>query len=107
MDTETSTPRSAPLETGSAPGCAYCGGPLPALAPAGRPRLTCSDRCRRLVDFERRKLQRREAWIVAWRDAEARQLYPREFVRRQVREIRQEMRAIRAARQPSDAGVTG
>ena len=107
MDTETSTPGSALLETGSAPGCAYCGGPLPALAPAGRPRLTCSDRCRRLLDFERRKLVRREAWIVAWREAEAHGLYPRGHVRKMVREIRQEMRDIRAERRLPAAGVTG
>lgn len=27
--------------------CAYCGGQLPAAKTRGRPRLTCSDRCRR------------------------------------------------------------
>jgi hypothetical protein len=42
--------------------CEICDAPI-VRKPVGRPRLTCSDRCRRRADQRRRKVRRREGWI--------------------------------------------
>lgn len=94
------SPESAPDESQSAPRCVTCGIALPVQKGAGRRRLTCSDRCRRLKDFRDRKVKRRLALIALWQSQIGH--YPREFVRRAVRRVRDEIRDIKRAPQRLD-----
>src|ERR1019366_6794643 len=55
---EASAPRAATS-------CAACGRQL-TVRPTGRPRGTCSDRCRRALDRATRKIRRRQAWLEEW-----------------------------------------
>jgi hypothetical protein len=83
---------SAPGKSASAPSCGECGGPLPPSS-GGRPRLTCSDGCRRARDFRNRRIQRRLEWIAEWQAS----AYPRDVIRRQVRQLKDEIRAFKQA----------
>ena len=81
---------SAPRQPGIAPACDSCGAPLLAPRSTGRPRLTCSTACRRARDARTRRIRRRREWIVNWQAAIGQ--YPRQFIRRVVRQFREEIR---------------
>ena len=80
-------------ETASARRCDPCGTPLPPWPGTGRPRLSCSDRCRRLRDHRERKIALRFERIQDW-EAQA-SLFPRAFIRSMVRRLKDEIRALR------------
>ena len=86
-------------EKPSAPRCEACGASI-VRATTGRPRTTCSERCRRAADFHRRKLRRRREWLDAWRAVAAlpnRGGYTRDRVRLEIRALVAELVALTAA----------
>jgi hypothetical protein len=91
---------TAPPSCGAEPingSACWCGAPLPARCPTGRPRTTCSIRCRRLRDVLVRRLRRREEWIAAWRAEEGRRNYSPAQVERELWQLRRELFELLAA----------
>lgn len=88
--------RSATSVEDSAPATCLCGATL-VRAARGRPRLTCSARCRRVRDVATRKAIRRVAWIALWQACEERGGCSRAEARREIRELRTEIAELLAA----------
>lgn len=100
-----SAPYEIQGEAGSArrpTACAGCSAPLVAKI-IGRPRVTCSDGCRRRLDRVMRKVRRREAWINEWRASARRGEVTEAAVRREVREIEADIRTFISELRPAAA----
>jgi len=76
--------------------CEECGIALPASARTGRPRITCSEVCRRRRDFRHRKIARRRTWLELWRAEEGAR--PPAEIRREMRHIESDIRALQRRR---------
>jgi hypothetical protein len=88
---------SASSRSSSASHC-WCGRPLPAPRPTGRPRLTCSPACKVRRDEAPRKIRRRQEWIAQWLSLIGGPDYTKVEIRRAVRELRQEIRELDSVR---------
>jgi hypothetical protein len=67
----------------------------------GRPRHTCSRRCRHHRDRRVRKIRRRESWIGEWRAEEGAGTFVRSDIRSAIRRLRAELRALRTPAVPA------
>jgi len=87
-----------PLKTAGAKRFALscvCGATL--VHPAtGRPRRTCSSRCRRRLDHVTRKIRRRQAWVQGWQALAARGQVTAAEARREVAALTRDIRAFAA-----------
>jgi hypothetical protein len=92
-DVETTSPSlgSAPSPTAL---CVVCHVRLNPPSRVGRPRLTCSTRCRRQRDFRARKIRRRVGWIANWQAELHGRDYPVTFVRKVIRYYRHQIRQL-------------
>jgi len=82
--------------------CDPCGKDLPPWPGNCRPRISCSDRCRRQRDFRERKIQRREQRIAEWAElAELTGPAPAAFIRKQMRALQDEIRALKGDAHPA------
>jgi hypothetical protein len=86
--------------SGRVQACLTCGRRLPASRATGRPRLTCSQACRRRRDFAARKVRRRELWLAQWHRLAQLGQVPRRDLRREVRNLRQDIDALKQQVQP-------
>ena len=80
------------------PRCELCGQPIAsqrASQRVGRPRTTCSEACRRALDHRRRMIAQRVRWIDAWLAEVGRGRYTKKHIEREVRTLREEIRALR------------
>ena len=76
--------------------CDPCGKLLPPWPGNCRPRISCSDRCRRQRDFRERRIRRREQRMAEWAElADLTGPAPAAFIRQQMRALRDEIRALR------------
>lgn len=62
--------------------CLYCGGPIPNRRHLGRPKVWCSVRCRRLAEYEVRRLNRRLEHLE--NEAAAARAYSRTWERKRI-----------------------
>jgi len=85
-------PRSDPAlsSPSSRPTVCMCGQPLP-MQLTGRPRVTCSTRCRRQRELLTRSLERRETWIQEWRAERGGGGYSTVAIDQQVWQLRSEV----------------
>jgi hypothetical protein len=96
--------RSAPKTCASSARCP-CGqllSPTPSTDPTrpGRPRVTCSQLCRRRRDSAIRKLRRRQAWLELWRSLRGDPAYSDRQIRREMAALREDMRELLAQAGP-------
>lgn len=87
---------SADTPSGGAIRRCWCGTPLLAPKNTGRPRATCSDACRRTLDFTRRKVGRRQRWVTMWLQEQGLGTYSRAVIRREVAVLRTEIAELLA-----------